>query len=317
VVRHKVYSLLFSIVFCCVLVVPVEAGTEHPFKPYMPTPVHDNEVPASAVFINFYIPSKQEYYCRYMYSTILNNNLVYVDSLSPKRLKFESGNYYSFTISDSEWVYKGLHNYNSSFFNDATMGWILENADIYCNVDIVDEDGNVLFASNSKLIDGALVPNDYEEEEEETEAPDYDTWYERVFGGISEWFSGVLEVLKIPFEAIADGLNGVWQAVDSIKEDLKELFIPSVNIISLIIEKFTDKFPIVNQVGNLFVVLYNPGTQEPVFTITYEGMTLKIIDFTIFSNYMPMIRNFTGVYLLLSFLSKEVRRLPRLLRGRD
>ena len=218
---------------------------------------------------------------------------------------------------------------NTGIFAYETMDWILQNAMIYTNVDIVDVNGNILFRRNSKIIDGELIPNDYGQEpedpgtgpDEEPTGPDYDEWYERIFGGITDWFSGVLGVLATPFTAIADGLNGVWNAitkiVDDIKEALKSLFIPSVNIIPLIYEKFTGKFPIIEQVGGLFSTLYNPGTQEPVFTITYNGMTLKIIDFSSFSDYMPLIRNFTGVFLLLSFLTKEVKRLPGLIRGRD
>lgn len=319
VVKHKVFSILLAIILCCVFVVPLRAESTHPIEPYMPTPIYSNKGPASAVFINFYIPSSDTFYCRYFYSTTLNNNLVYVDSTTPFKLRFEKGNYYGFTFSrsDSLWVYNGEYTSNPNIFDKASMDWILENAYIYSNVDIVDEDGNILFGRNSQIIDGVLVPNDYTGEIEEPEIPDYDSWYERIFGGITEWFGGVLEVLKTPFEAIAEGLSGVWQAVDTIKEDLKSLFIPSVNILPLIIGKFADKFPIINQVGNLFATLYNPGTNEPVFTITYKGMTLKIIDFTVFSDYMPLIRNFTGVFLLLSFLTKEVKRLPRLLRGRD
>ncbi len=315
-VRHKVFSILLSIILC-VIVVPVYADSTHPFEPYMPTPIYRDKVPASAVFIAYYVSATDTFYCRYMYSTILNNNLVYIDTTTPYGLQFETGRYFGFKISDSVWNYSGEYNTNTGIFNNATMDWILANADIYCNVDIVDADGNVLKSKNSQIIDGVLVPNDYTGDNEEPEVPDYDTWYERVFGSITEWFSGVLEVLKTPFIGVAEGLNGVWDAIRNIKEDLKNLFIPSVNIIPLIYGKFTDKFPIINQVGNLFITLYNPGTEEPVFMINYNGMTLKIIDFTMFSDYMPLIRNFTGVFLLLSFLTREVKRLPRLLRGRD
>lgn len=316
-VRHRVFSILFAIIFLCVLNVAVYAESTHPFEPYMPTPVYESNVPASAVFISYYVSSTDTYYCRYMYSTLLNNNLVY--ETSQNRLRFEIGNYFSFTfsLSDSVWVYNGTYGGNTSVFSNATMDWILENADIYCNVDIVDDDGNVLFNKNSQIIDGLLVPNNYTGDIEVPEDPDYDTWYERVFSGITEWFGGVLEILKTPFTAIAEGLNGVWNAVKNIKEDLKTLFIPSVNIISLISDKFTDKFPIINQVGDLFTSLFNPGTDEPVFKITYNGVNVKIIDFTMFSDYMPLIKNFTGVFLLLSFLTREVKRLPKLIRGRD
>ena len=320
-VRHKAFSILFAIIFLCIFIVPVSAESTHPFEPYMPTPIHEDNVPASAVFVYYCFSTGEgdRFYNRYMYSTSLNNNLVYEDTPTPRFL-FNSGKYFSFVFSGSNsvWSHNGIFDYNNGIFVDATLDWILENALIYCNVDIVDADGDVLFERNSQIIDGRLVPNDYTEV---PEAPDYDTWYDNIFSGITNWFSGVLEVLATPFTAIADGLNGVWQAVinlaDTIKEDLKSLFIPSVNILPLIFNKFADKFPIINQVVDLFSSLYNLGTDEPVFKITYNGMTLKIVDFTMFSDYLPLIRNFTGVFLLLSFLTREVRKLPRLLRGRD
>ncbi len=112
-----------------------------------------------------------------------------------------------------------------------------------------------------------------------------------------------------PLDDDSSGL--VSSLINGLLNGLKSLFIPSVNILTLIVEKFTNKFPIINQVGDLFTSLFNPGTDEPIFNITYNGMTLKIIDFTMFSDYMLLIRNFTGVFLLLSFLTREVKKLPR------
>jgi hypothetical protein len=321
--RLKVFSVLFTIIFlCCVLVCPVSA--EHPFEMYMPTPVYDNNVPASAVFIYYYLPTTDTHYTRYMYSTVLNNNLVYKDTSSYSDdpiLLFEAGDYFSFSFprSDLSWSYKGTYSYNVGVLDNVSINWILENALIYTNVDITDDDGNVLFGKNSSIIDGLLFPNNYTGGPGTT--PDYDTWYDNIFSGITGWFGGVLDVLATPFELIADGLNGVWQAIKDLVEDLveelKSLFIPTVDILPLIQEEFTDKFPIISQVGDLFTNLFNPGSSEPIFKISYNGMTLKIIDFTMFSGYMPLVRNFTGVFLLLSFLTREVRNLPRLLRGRD
>lgn len=321
-VKRKVFSILFVIVFLCALVVPVYA--EHPFDPYMPTPVYGSEIPASAVFISYYISTTGLRYVRYLYSTQPNNNVVYVDTTTSFSLEFESGSFRVFSFSDS-WNNIGKYNSYYDIFKYVTMDWILENIGVnsfvYSNVDIVDVNGNVLFERNSRIEGGVLIPNDYGEDPEDPEDPDddpdYDEWYERVFDSITEWFSGVLEVLKAPFTAIAEGLNGVWGAVKNIKDDLKNLFIPSVNIIPMIREKFVNKFPIIEQAGNLFASLFNIGSNEPIFKITYKGMTLKIVDFTAFSDYIPTIKNLTGAFLLLAFLTKEIKRLPKLIRGRD
>ena len=319
--RFKALSVLFTIIFLfSILIVPVSAESSHPFEPYMPTPIYEDDVPASAVFIFYYNPTTEIYHNRYLYSTSLNNNLVYVVYEGNPRFVFHSGSFHSFSFSGSEWDYKGSFSRNSSVLNNVSINWVLENALIYTNVDIVDDDGNVLFSRNAQIVDGLLIPNNYTGGVD-PETPDYDTWYDNIFSGITGWFGGVLDVLATPFTAIADGLSGVWQAITNLVtdfvEELKSLFIPTVDILPLIKEEFTDKFPIIEQVGNLFTNLFSPGSNEPIFQISYNGMTLKIIDFTMFTSYMPLVRNFTGVFLLLSFLTREVRNLPRLLRGRD
>jgi len=105
--------------------------------------------------------------------------------------------------------------------------------------------------------------------------------------------------------------------VGGILNGLKSLFIPERNIFQDIVNKFGDKFPIVGQVSNLVASLYNIGDNEPVFLFTYNGIELKVIDFTSFSDYMPLIKNFTGAFLFLSFLVREIRILPGIIRGRQ
>ena len=70
------------------------------------------------------------------------------------------------------------------------------------------------------------------------------------------------------------------------------------------------------QVVDLISNLYNIGENEPIFKITYEDMELKIVDFTSFESYLPLIRNLTGAFLFLSFVSREIKILPRIIRGR-
>lgn len=105
--------------------------------------------------------------------------------------------------------------------------------------------------------------------------------------------------------------------VGGILNGLKSLFIPERNIFADIVAKFGDKFPIVGQISNLIASLYNIGDNEPVFLFTYKGIELKVIDFTAFSDYMPLIKNFTGAFLFLSFLVREIKILPGIIRGRQ
>ncbi|NLK72001.1 MAG: hypothetical protein GX285_03150, partial [Clostridiales bacterium] len=191
--KFKAFSVLFTIIFlCCVLVVPVSAESSHPFEPYMPTPIYEDNVPASAVFIFYHNSVNDTYYTRYMYSTVLNNNLVYLDTSSYSDdpiLLFETGNYFSFSFprSDLSWTYGGNYAYNYGVLDNVSINWILENALIYTNVDIIDDDENVLFSKNSQIVDGLLIPNNYAGGVD-PEAPDYDTWYDNIFSGITGWF---------------------------------------------------------------------------------------------------------------------------------
>lgn len=104
--------------------------------------------------------------------------------------------------------------------------------------------------------------------------------------------------------------------VGGILNGLKSLFIPERNIFEDIVHKFSDKFPIVGQVVDLFSNLYNVGENEPVFKFSYKDIELKLIDFTSFENYLPLIRNLTGAFLFLSFITREIKILPRIIRGR-
>ncbi len=105
--------------------------------------------------------------------------------------------------------------------------------------------------------------------------------------------------------------------VGGILNGLKSLFIPERNIFQDIANKFPNKFPIVGQIGNLIGSLYNIGENEPVFLFSYNGIELKVIDFTSFRDYLPLIRNFTGAFLFLSFITREIKILPRIIRGRQ
>lgn len=291
-------------------------------------------------------------------------------------VRFSIDSYYSYdyTSTTGYSFYNTVSSYTLSSRGYSSLSEFISKAYlIYTTCPIKDSDGTVLFKANAKVVDGYLVPNDY------NTTPDYDTWYDNIFNGISDWIGGVLGSLVTPFEHMADGLSGVWSAVtdlpgdiadnikdfftdlgdkiedvwDSVKtgfsnlgdkivdlwnsvkdgfadvidgivnlpqiisDKIEYLFTPTVNIFALIKNKFENKFPIVSQISGLFDSLYNIGTTEPSFSFTYKGVNLKLIDFSSFAPYMPMIRRYTAVFIWLSFLSREVKRIPSLIRGRD
>ena len=198
-----------------------------------------------------------------------------------------------------------------------------------------------------RLIDGVFIYNNtiesfivsaYYQEDGANVWLSYDEWLpyrDRIVGGLYVIASNV----DITFEGeVWDKSSGLYDLpppelpppdddddhsgliggiVGGILNGLKSLFIPERNIFVDIVNKFSDKFPIVNQVVDLFSNLYNIGENEPVFKITYNDMELKIVDFSSFENYLPLIRNLTGAFLFLGFITREIKILPRLIRGRD
>lgn len=166
---------------------------------------------------------------------------------------------------------------------------------------------------------------------------DYDEWLinrDRIYEGTypiasnvnldfdgNEWDkSNSLYDLPHPDAQDDDGIDEegiVGGIVGGLLNGLKSLFIPERNIFQDIVNKFSDKFPIVGQVVDLFSNLYNIGENEPVFKFTYKDMELKIIDFTSFKDYLPLVRNFTGAFLFLSFITREIKILPGIIRGRQ
>ena len=196
-----------------------------------------------------------------------------------------------------------------------------------------------------RLIDGVFIYNNtiesfivsaYYQEDGANVWLSYDEWLpyrDRIVGGLYVIASNV----DITFEGeVWDKSNGLYDLpppdapppdddnsglvggiVGGILNGLKSLFIPERNIFQDIVYKFSDKFPIVGQISNLIANLYNIGEVEPVFSFTYKNMELKVIDFSSFADYMPLIKNFTGAFLFLSFLVREIRILPGIIRGRQ
>lgn len=118
-------------------------------------------------------------------------------------------------------------------------------------------------------------------------------------------------------DSIVNFKNNVMNIPDLIGEKIDFLFNPTVDIMPMIRNKFNNKFPIIEQAKSMFSGLFNIGTNAPVFDINYQGMTLSVVNFTAFESYMPLIRGITGAFIMLTFLPREIKRLPALLRGQN
>ncbi len=191
---------------------------------------------------------------------------------------------------------------------------------------ITTSDSSFYFQVSCTDDDGLLVHLDYNEWLPNRYRLDWGTYpiasnVNLDFGG-NEWdmSNGLYDLPppELPPPDDDDDHSGlIGGIVGGILNGLKSLFIPERNIFVDIVNKFNDKFPIVGQISNLISNLYNIGEVEPVFKFVYDGIELKIIDFSFFADYMPMIRNFTGAFLFLSFITREIKKLPGLIRGRE
>lgn len=150
-----------------------------------------------------------------------------------------------------------------------------------------------------------------------------------MFSTLFGWLGEILTALKqIPkligdfFSDIFGWLKDLWDIIsdipNKIKDMLIELFVPTFDLPKAIKDKFEGKFPIATQGGAIMQGLFNSiGDKQPDFSFQYQGMQLKAMDFTVLDPYMPTIRGLLVVFLYLSFLSNQIKHLPRFIRGRD
>lgn len=99
---------------------------------------------------------------------------------------------------------------------------------------------------------------------------------------------------------------------------LKYLFVPTQDQFSEINDKFNEKFGFFEQVkelvSNLFsyhdTSSYSLNNDYPSWDITYEGVTVSIIDFSLFDEYRGLVHSIIIGVMYISFLWRLYRRLP-------
>lgn len=103
----------------------------------------------------------------------------------------------------------------------------------------------------------------------------------------------------------------------------KELFVPTGNQFEELNNKFDEKFGFVNQVKELAFKLfsYNPvsyssddsNSDYPSWDITYEGVTVSIIDFSVFDQYRGIVHGIIIGVIYIAWFWRLYRRLPGLI----
>lgn len=268
------------------------------------------------VFIKIYISDNIDYINFFESNGRLR--LRYSDNPNVSTIRYCATDYlffdtFSVLASNYDLVYFS-YPYDDNFPDNYVI--LASSIDIYKKSSTVHEK---IFSSNISQLNSYFDENIIEEEE--PEAPDYDSWAEKIFGEITSWFSGVLETLATPFTAVAEGLSGVWQAVknvpQAIADKLEYLFVPSSDKFDELKDKFDEKFGFVGQIIDLGETIVDAtfGGSKPNSNITVYGGTYTIIDWDIYDDYRPYIH---GIIVLLSyivFIPKLIKRLPSVIRG--
>lgn len=139
-------------------------------------------------------------------------------------------------------------------------------------------------------------------------------------------------MLAVPFRAIADGLNGVWQSITKVWDwlvafpnmlwdGLKSLFIPHdgffQNEFNELRQIFYDRIPLLGQCLDFFQAVIagatQPSTNYPVFSFDYKGATYNIFDFSVFAQYRGFVHMVVLLFAYYFFIRRMLHRLPSII----
>lgn len=103
--------------------------------------------------------------------------------------------------------------------------------------------------------------------------------------------------------------------IDLFSDLFKTLFIPTGNQFEELDKKFNSKFGFVSQIQDLVVSLFSSSTavsssDYPNWEITYEGVTVSIIDFSVFDQYRGILHGIIISVMYIAFFLRLYRRLP-------
>lgn len=154
-----------------------------------------------------------------------------------------------------------------------------------------------------------------------------------------------MEGLAVPFNAVAEGLDSVYQRLLDVKDGIvnklgevkdfivsipdtlvdigTSLWIPDEDFFTElyggIYDDLKEKIPIVDQVEGIAMSFYdvisNADDTPPTFDITYKGQTMSIIDLSMYAEYRSFIHAIILCIAYYLFAIKIIKRLPTFLGG--
>lgn len=147
---------------------------------------------------------------------------------------------------------------------------------------------------------------------------------EDVTSGIGSAISGVVDGITSLgdriggfFTGLLDGIGDFFAGLlDGIGDLLEYLFVPKGEFGGDLMDIVSAKFPIIDQLEELFDGLLAIGDVErPKFEITYYDTTVSIVDFEPFEKYLPIVHGIISAVAWFTFLFRLYKRLPALIGG--
>lgn len=134
---------------------------------------------------------------------------------------------------------------------------------------------------------------------------------------IGEWFSNLISNLGEWFAKVGEWILSIPQTIADLFKDLFiYLFVPTEDHFGQIKDKISSKFPIIEQVTELSSKLlgFSYGS-EPVFNVSYNGVTYNILDLSAFASYRVIINGIILALCYFGFIRRLLRRIPKLIGG--
>lgn len=120
------------------------------------------------------------------------------------------------------------------------------------------------------------------------------------------------------FTDLLEGIVSIIEwLVDAITDVLKFLFVPSDNLGVDLKDKIMAKFPFIAQITDVVTSFLDIGgaEEQPDYSITYYGATVKIIDFSLVEDYLPVVHMIIVAIAWATFVIKFYKRIPSIVGG--
>ena len=138
---------------------------------------------------------------------------------------------------------------------------------------------------------------------------------------VAGFLGDIVDSVKFIPEAVggfvSDIIDNIKRIPEAVADKLIYLFVPTGSGVDGLKNLINEKYPFISQLGVWIQSLtYGDYSEDaPNFSITYNGETYNLIDFTLFEQYRLIVLGISSVLLLTSFIFWLVKFVPKLLKG--